>query len=369
MNPTNATDDLANRFQFLASAVSYLGEGVLMTDGDLNFPGPHIVFVNEAMTKLTGYSVDELLGETPRLFQGPETDRRLLERLKKTLLAKRPFTGETLNYRKDGSTYYVEWHISPVLNAEGEVVNFISIQRDITERKATEERLLQSERLAAIGRAMTGLAHESRNALQRNQANLEMLAGMLKDRPDAQKYLNRMQKAQEDLQQLYEEVRRYASPMHIKPRTENLKTILQSAWVHLSPSREQVNATLKITDGDAEPICDVDPFAFEQVFRNILENSLSICSEPIEISVQFSQFALAGEPAVTIVIRDNGPGFEANNLPRVFDEFFTTKTHGTGLGLAIVKRIVVAHHGMVVANPVQPRGAEFVITLPKSASM
>ena len=86
---------------------------------------------------------------------------------------------------------------------------------DITERQAAQERMLQAERLAAIGQMVAGLAHESGNALARSQACLEMLALEVEDRPEALDLIGRIQKAQDHLQQLYEEVRSYAAPLKL----------------------------------------------------------------------------------------------------------------------------------------------------------
>ena len=106
----------------------------------------------------------------------------------------------------------------------------IANYRDITERKEAEERALQSERLAAIGEMVAGLAHESRNALQRGQACLEMLALEVGDRPRAMELVGRQQQAQDDLHRLYEEVRDYAAPIQLEPRSCDLPSLWRLAW-------------------------------------------------------------------------------------------------------------------------------------------
>jgi signal transduction histidine kinase len=109
----------------------------------------------------------------------------------------------------------------------------------------------------------------------------------------------------------------------------------------------------------------VDPFALRQVFRNILENSLAACTDPVEIRVSYLPDRLDDQDALTVRIRDNGPGLSAEECRRAFDSFYTTKTKGTGLGLAISKRIVGAHQGQIAANPDCQDGAEFLVTLPR----
>src|SRR5262249_38235712 len=121
-------------------------------------PGPQIVYVNPAFTKMTGYSPDEVIGETPRILQGPKTNRAVLDRLRKDCEEGRVFFGETVNYRKDGSEFNLEWSVGPVRNEQGQVTNFIATQREVTERRQVEEELRRSEEefrslfdLSAIG--------------------------------------------------------------------------------------------------------------------------------------------------------------------------------------------------------------------------
>lgn len=102
---------LEEQVRLLADAVKRAETGVLITGPSLSPPGPEIQYVNPAMTEITGYSEEELLGSTPKMLQGPETSREVLDRLKRCLSAGEPVTDETVNYRKDGTPYYVRWRI------------------------------------------------------------------------------------------------------------------------------------------------------------------------------------------------------------------------------------------------------------------
>lgn len=351
--------------RLLHTAVAQLTDGVVITDAELEWPGPRILFVNPAVTRITGYPPEELLGRTPRIFQGSQSQRDELRRLRQELSAGRSYRGENVNYRKDGTHYPVELHISPVHDAAGRITNYVAIHRDITEQKQTRERLIAAERLAAIGRAMTGLAHESRNALQRSQACLEMLRRRIDDRPDVLELAQRVQVAQDDLHRLYEEVREYAAPVRVRPEPCRLRDLVEHAWNQLHLQRAHRAARLCCRDSGGATLVDVDRFAMQQVFRNILENSLDACADPVEIEVEFTADVLDGAPALRIAIRDNGPGLTPEARQRLFDEFFTTKTHGTGLGLAICKRIVEAHGGRIAADNRSGRGSQILITLPE----
>lgn len=124
----------------LLAAVQSTGEAILITSADLEEPGPRIEYSNPAFTRMTGYEAGEVLGRSPRFLQGPLTNQAALDRMRSTLVAGEPFQGEAINYRKDGSTYVVEWVITPVRDVDGAIAHWVSAQRDITERRAAEDR-------------------------------------------------------------------------------------------------------------------------------------------------------------------------------------------------------------------------------------
>jgi len=127
--------------KLLSSAVQQSKESIVITGPDLDLPGPRINFVNPAFTKMTGYAPEEAIGKTPRILQGPRTDKAVLRRLRENLEHGDVFHGETVNYRKDGSEFDVEWQIAPIRDVDGKITHFVAIQRDITERKSVEKRI------------------------------------------------------------------------------------------------------------------------------------------------------------------------------------------------------------------------------------
>ncbi|MBM9498932.1 PAS domain-containing protein [Leptospira sp. 201903071] len=114
--------------------VNQISDSILVTEALLDSPGPRIIFANPAFCKMTGYRLQELIGQTPRIFQGPLTNRKTMVDLKQALQSGSDFSGETINYKKDGSSYNVEWHISAIRDGESKILYYISIQRDITEK-------------------------------------------------------------------------------------------------------------------------------------------------------------------------------------------------------------------------------------------
>jgi PAS domain S-box-containing protein len=131
----------------LNSAVNHIDNMIIVTDAQLEPPGPHILFVNRRFTEVTGYAQAEVVGKTPRILQGPKTDRATLNRLRDTLRSQRFFEGEAINYRKDGSEYIVEWIITPICDPEGTVTQWVAIQRDVTAQRAEASRRQQDHEI------------------------------------------------------------------------------------------------------------------------------------------------------------------------------------------------------------------------------
>jgi PAS domain S-box-containing protein len=141
--------------RLLDAAVQQARESILITTANLDPPGPEIIFINPAFTHMTGFQPSEILGKTPRILQGPKTDRAMLKRLRDTIGRGENFSAETVNYRKDGSEYYVAWDISPVRDQSGAIVQYLSIQRDVTARKQADAKL--AELLAAVEKSRNDL--------------------------------------------------------------------------------------------------------------------------------------------------------------------------------------------------------------------
>ena len=251
------------------------------------------------------------------------------------------------------------------LLSDPNVAAIITNYRDISERLEAQARALQSERLAAIGEMITALAHESRNALQRGQACLEMLALEVPDRPRAIDLVARIERALDELRCLYEDVRNYAAPIQLGCSLCNLEEVWRAAWTDIEPVRRGRAAVLHELIEVTDSRCLIDPFRIGQVFRNLLENALAACPDPVAITIHCTSDQMDGRPSLRISVRDNGPGFTQEQRPKVFKAFYTTKIKGTGLGLAICRRIVEAHGGRIELGETPGRGAEFVLNIPR----
>jgi two-component system sensor kinase FixL len=229
---------------------------------------------------------------------------------------------------------------------------------DVTNRKRAEERARQAERLAAVGEAMTALAHESRNALQRGTACLELLELQLEDQPEALDLVSRAMIAQDQLRALYEEVRQWAAPLNVSRQECDLKGVWREAWEHVKLTKI-VNFRENI---ECDPVCRIDRALMHHLFRNIFENAIEASPAKGTISICCVRDSSEQIPAFKIQIRDDGPGLTPDQQARIFEPFFTTKVKGTGLGMALCQRIVNAHGGSISAT--SPGGAEIEITIP-----
>lgn len=321
---------------------------------------------NQGAEQMFGYTADEVIGHNVcMLMPSPyrEAHDDYIGRYLKTGKANVIGIGrEVLGRRKDGSTFPGDLSVSEIHDAP--VRRFTGIIRDVTERKRAEERLLQSERLAAIGETAAGLAHESRNALQRSQTAIERLERRLRDNQEVLAILGDLQRAQDDLHRHYEDVREFAAPLQLKKESCDLKELVEQVWEELGPMRKGNNVRIHHESAGLDLRCTADRSKLGQAIRNILENSLAARTESVEIRVRYSEEQIEGEPAIRMAIRDNGPGLTREERERIFEAFYTTKTHGTGLGMAIAKRIVEAHGGDSAVGRADVGGTEIVVTLP-----
>jgi signal transduction histidine kinase len=265
---------------------------------------------------------------------------------------------------RQGAADYLLKPINPEL-LRTSLARFAERRRLAAELQAARHRALQAERLAAIGEVYTGLAHESRNALQRSQSCLERLAKRVRDVPGALDLIDRIQKAQDHLHSLYEEVRSYAAPLTALDREPySLGLLLRQTWENLAVERKNRDAKLVVEATTLDLRCPVDPHRIEQVFRNILENALSACPDPAVLRARWVDTLVDGRPALEVRMVDSGPGLSAEARRRIFEPFYTTKTKGTGLGMAITRRIVEAHGGSIRVGDEGP-GAEIIVVLPR----
>ncbi len=272
---------------------------------------------------------------------------------------------------RNGVYDYLEKPINPsVLCAT--LARVAERQENIQQLDRVQSQLLSSERLAAIGQMVAGLAHESRNAFQRSQACLEMLELNLEGDSENLQILSKIQKALEELQRLYEEVREYASPIVLARDTVNVVSLVNECWRQIKMLRPdlKVDLILKVDDNFEKRKIVLDHHRFHQVVRNLMENAVDANLSAAKTSDSPSKImihvALIAQDLV-IEILDEGEGINEKDFDQVFEPFFTTKTKGTGLGLAISRRVIEKHGGCLQLVK-SSKGARFQIRLPQKSN-
>lgn len=323
-----------------------------------------IVRFNSYMEELTGVPLDEVRGKDWFNEFIPGTDQeRMREVFQKTVHDQD--TAGTINsiLCRTGRERRISWSNKTLKNLNGRTTAVLAVGHDITDLNQAQQRALQAERLAAIGQMITGLAHESRNALQRIQACAEMLELEVEGNQEAMDLVRRIKLAQDHMHRLYDEVRGYAAPITLDRVECKLGSVWREAWELLLPQRDNRTTSLIEKTTGTNLTYFGDHFRLVQVFRILLENSLAACTDPVEIEIAACPTLLASKRALRIAVRDNGPGLNQEQRERIFEPFYTTKTKGTGLGMAIAQRIVEAHDGKIVVGADRGQGTEILVTL------
>lgn len=123
-------------------------ESILITNTDLDSPGPIIVYVNPSFERMTGWTREEILGQSPRVLQGPDTDRSIFNDMRAVLASGKTWEGQTFNYRKNGTRFVMEWSITPLCDDRGDTEYYVSVQRDVTARVEAERKIAQAQAVA-----------------------------------------------------------------------------------------------------------------------------------------------------------------------------------------------------------------------------
>jgi PAS domain S-box-containing protein len=316
---------------------------------------------NHALQVACGYTSGELRGrEWANLL--PEAAREPAAAVFQEALARGAARTDVLEFvTQDGASRGVVWSAR---RTDGDPAQVILLGYDVTELREAQDVALRTERLAAIGQMAAGVAHESRNALQRASACVAMLAMRLAGQSEMIDLLDRVRVAHDDLRRIFDDVQTYSAVLRLNPAECDLAAVWREAWIDLDGVPGRDRAELVEDRGGVNLRVRADRFHLKRVFRNIMENALASGADPVCVTVRCQSAELAGRGAVRVSLRDNGPGFPHDARKRLFEPFFTTKTRGTGLGLAQCRRVVEAHGGRVGAGEDGP-GAEIIITLPR----
>ncbi len=367
----------------LGKCISHLNDIVLITEAEpFDAPGPRIVFVNEAFERNTGYSPVEVLGETPRLFQGPKTDAVELRRIGAALRRWEIVRTELVNYKKCGEPYWVEMEIVPVADASGYFTHWVSIQRNVTARKLAESeaRLHELQRTQSLGTLAAGVAHDFNNIIAAILGNVAIAQRNLLDGVDGLPPLAQIQSAGLRARQLVQQILAYS-------RHEPPTFTCQSLGAIVLEATDLLRATLpsgirlQVDVADDTLMVEANATMIQQVLLNLGTNAWHAMQGgngriDVECSLEPAPAtACAGEGGATpaaaprfalVTVGDDGCGMDDATSQRIFDPYFTTKPigQGTGLGLSVAWGILKSHGATIEVDSRPGAGARFTIRFP-----
>ncbi len=319
----------------------------------------HNLFFNRAVQELTGYQAADI-GTVHDWFKVLCCDHfaECLEKYETVQKAGFPEACVMPIIRKDG--------VRRELKIAGHRYDHheVWLVTDNTELLDAQRKLVQAERLAAIGQMVTGLAHESRNALQRARGCLDLLELDLEGQSEQLDLIFRIRRSLGDLQRNYEEVRQYAAPINLRRDNVLLADLVSSAFENVLCEHPGEKHRL-ILDQPDETSITCDAHRMTQVFRNVIENSVAARSSGATIHVSITDHSDQGNSLRRIELSDNGSGMTQETATRIFEPFFTTKQSGTGLGMPICQRIIDAHAARIQVTSVKDKGTKVTIDMPK----
>ena len=335
------------RLLLLGTALDRAVDGVLITEAGPGLGDAKVIYANAGFCQMTGYGLDEILGQTTLILRGPDTDRATLARIDQAMRDWRPIRTELLNYRKDGSPIWVELDLAPLANADGVITHWASSRRDITQRRAEATAMVKRERLRSLGQLTGGVSHDFNNLLTVITLNVEEALRRLPQGSPLERLLQPALHAAVRGAELTAQLLSYARRSPLQPRLWQLTDVFSGLQKLLGRSLgEQFDLQTRLRD---DTICaNVDGGQLENALTNLIINARDAMAQggPIVLDasvISLDQSRLDHDDMrpgryVRITVSDGGCGMTPEVLARVFDPFFTTKEvgQGSGLGLSMV---------------------------------
>ena len=334
------------------------GESIILTDKDAK-----ILYTNRATELQSGYTREELLGQTPRLLESGLTPEATYNEMRDTIQQGEQWSGEMVNRRKDGSLYDVSMTISPILNARREIVNFVTVMADIT-------RLKEVDRLKT--KFVTNVSHELRTPLTNIKTYVTLLE--MGRGENWARYLKVVHHETDRLTQLIQDLLDLSRLETEAPRSDFtavdlLQVIDDYADIFAAKAEVRQVALHKDVPSDLPPV-QVEERHLGQLLTNLLGNAITYT--PPGGHVWIKAGAAYGEPhaAIWLQVSDTGVGIAPEDVPYLFDRFFRGERvqslgiPGTGLGLAICHEIVKRYNGRFDVSSALNQGTTFTVWLP-----
>ncbi|MBC7226288.1 MAG: PAS domain S-box protein [Thermoflexales bacterium] len=335
------------------TVVEQASEGIALVDGQTR----RFIEANAAFRSMLGYPEEELSQRTLYDLLGDEACREH-EEIRRVLEEGAHLSRECTWRRRDGSPITVEVVVNRIYHQGQPVLCFLL--RDVTERKRTEQFLIQTERMTAMGRMAATLAHEINNPLHSIWTMLELITEFPVGEEEKEQYLQAIRREVGRLMTLARQALDFARPpgavetqVHL---TEPLRYALSLADRRLREHGIQVSLGIP----DDLPAVVGSPDQLAQVFLNLILNAVDAMPDGGRLEIH----ATVRDQQVILTFTDTGPGISPEIMPHLFEPFITAKKGGTGLGLAVSQNIIRRHGGTLAAANAPQGGAVFTITLP-----
>ena len=365
------TETLLREKDFAESLIQTAQAIVLVLD-----TAGRIVSFNPYMEEISGYLLKEVQGKDWFSMFLPERDRNRTRELFLKAIGDIKTRGNINSIvTKDGRERIIEWYDKTLKDEKGDAVGLLTIGLDITDRKQaeealkqTQEMLVQSEKLAALGKLAAGAAHEILNPLNILSLRLQVLE-MTETLSENTKEALKIAKAQIDrIVKITHSISEFSKTTALHMTTVDLRGLMDDVFLLTAPRLKEENVTFDFQYQAEIPSLSLDKFRIEQVILNLVNNAIDAMKDKKEKLLRVTATLDSSEEKknVRITFSDNGTGIKAEDMNRIFEPFFTTKEpdKGKGLGLSVCYGILQDHKGKIWAENNERGGASFFIELP-----
>ena len=321
-----------------------------------------MIYVNPAFEKVTGYNNTELIGKNPNILNSSKHSKEFWSGVWKHIISGKVWVGKIENRRKDGSPFFTELVISPIVDSHGKIVGYLGAHRDITEQIILEQQLVRSQRMESIGTLAAGIAHEVGNPLTAISSLVQVIQRTSTDE-FAKEKLELINSQVNRITRIIRELVDFSRPSTHVVKPTNINRIVKEALNIVQYGKKVKDITFALDLDEHLPEIAAVPDQIVQVFINILMNAVDSLDERRGTITVHSR---KNEHAVEVIVHDTGKGIESSALEKIFEPFYTTKTtgQGTGLGLWVSYGIVKSFGGDVFVESIPEKGSTFTVSFP-----